>query len=188
MDALGYLKHLLDPDRLKVAGLVAVGPVTADDLSERAGLGRREVLASLAPLVRAGIVEEEDGTYRLVPEALRGLARELPQPVPPDRSVFHGMTEDEAQVLARFFRGDRLTEIPASRSKRLVILERIALEFEPGVRYPEAVVNEIVGSFHPDHAALRRYLVDEGLLDRESGEYWRSGGRVPAHDGSGDGS
>jgi hypothetical protein len=188
MDALGYLKHLLDPDRLKVVGLVAVEPRSADELSGGTGLTRRDVLECLAPLVRAGIVAEDGGTYRLVSEALRDLARELPQPAPPDRSVFHGMTEGEAQVLARFFRGERLTEIPASRSKRLVVLERIALEFEPGVRYPEAAVNEIVGSFHLDHAALRRHLVDEGFLDRDSGEYWRSGGRVAAADASAGGS
>jgi hypothetical protein len=30
--------------------------------------------------------------------------------------------------------------------------------------------------WHDDTAALRRYLVDEGLLDREAGEYWRAGG------------
>jgi hypothetical protein len=29
-----------------------------------------------------------------------------------------------------------------------------------------------------DHAALRRYLVDHGLLSRSGGEYWRSGGWV----------
>jgi len=27
-----------------------------------------------------------------------------------------------------------------------------------------------------DTAALRRYLVDEGFLDREAGDYWRAGG------------
>jgi hypothetical protein len=31
---------------------------------------------------------------------------------------------------------------------------------------------------HPDVAALRRYLVDEGLLTREAGVYWRNGGWV----------
>ena len=28
---------------------------------------------------------------------------------------------------------------------------------------------------HDDHAALRRYLVDDGLLTRENNTYWRSG-------------
>jgi hypothetical protein len=30
---------------------------------------------------------------------------------------------------------------------------------------------------HPDTAALRRYLVDDGFMEREAGEYWRAGGR-----------
>ena len=63
-------------------------------------------------------------------------------------------------------------------TKRRVVLERIALEFEPGVRYAEREVNAIVGRFATDHAALRRYLVDEGFLAREAGVYWRTGGRV----------
>ena len=54
------------------------------------------------------------------------------------------------------------------------MLERIALEFEPGRRYDEKEVNVIVGAFFTDHAALRRYLVDEGFLDRDHGEYWRA--------------
>ena len=58
------------------------------------------------------------------------------------------------------------------------MLERIALEFEPGRRYDETEVNTIVGAFFTDHASLRRYLVDEGFLDREPGDYWRAGGRV----------
>jgi hypothetical protein len=92
--------------------------------------------------------------------------------------VFYGMTADEQAVLARFFRGRRLVEVPAQRAKRLVVLERLALEFEPGVRYAEPEVNAILGEFHLDHATLRRALVDEGFLDREGGRYWRSGGRV----------
>jgi hypothetical protein len=86
--------------------------------------------------------------------------------------------EDEEAVLRAFFRNGRLAEIPAKQSKRRIVLERIAVEFEPGTRYEERTVNAIVARFHADHAAIRRYLVDEGFLDRERGEYWRSGGRV----------
>jgi hypothetical protein len=45
-------------------------------------------------------------------------------------------------------------------------------------RYPEADVNTILASYHPDTAALRRYLVNEKLLSRADGIYWRSGGWV----------
>jgi hypothetical protein len=47
------------------------------------------------------------------------------------------------------------------------------------VRYPEHRVSQFLGAIYPDYAALRRYLVDEELLSRAGGEYWRSGGTVP---------
>jgi len=59
-----------------------------------------------------------------------------------------------------------------------VVLEHLVRVFEPGVRYPEREVNALLAVWHPDVAALRRYLVDEGLLTREAGVYWRSGGWV----------
>ena len=58
------------------------------------------------------------------------------------------------------------------------MLNRIALEFAVGKRYSEPEVNEIVARFDNDYAALRRYLVDEELLSRDHGEYWRTGGAV----------
>ena len=83
-----------------------------------------------------------------------------------------------ATVLKTFFRAGRLTEIPTKEAKRRIVLERIALEFEPGRRYTEQEVNVLVGAFFNDYASLRRYLVDEGFLDRDHGVYWRAGGRV----------
>ena len=86
--------------------------------------------------------------------------------------------EEEEAVLRAYFRGGRLVEIPAKHAKRLVVLERLALEFEPGVRYAEREVNQVLRRFHDDYASLRRYLVDEDLLSRQRGLYWRSGGPV----------
>jgi len=77
-----------------------------------------------------------------------------------------------------FVRDGRLRSIPAARAKRLVILEVLAQELEPGRHYTEREVDAVLHAFHADHAALRRYLVEEGFLDRAGGEYWRAGGRV----------
>jgi len=178
VDALDFLKHLLDPDRLAVVGLVAAGPRTAAELASAADVRERDVLATLAPLLQAGVVERDGDRYALVRASLRELARDLPAPAPPSGRVLFGMTEDERAVLARFFRGDRLVEIPASHSKRRVVLERIALDFEPGRHYSEPEVSAVLTGYHPDYAALRRYLVDERFLDRAEGRYWRAGGRV----------
>lgn len=46
------------------------------------------------------------------------------------------------------------------------------------LRYAERDVDAVLRAWHDDHAALRRYLVDEGLLGREANVYWRTGGSV----------
>jgi hypothetical protein len=83
----------------------------------------------------------------------------------------------DERVLANFLGHDgRLKTIPSKLSKLLVVLDHLAQEFEPGQTYPEAQVDEVLRRFHPDHAALRRYLVENSFLTRENNVYWRSGG------------
>jgi hypothetical protein len=80
------------------------------------------------------------------------------------------------KVLRSYLVGGRLPVIPRPGTKRRLLLGYLATAFEPGIRYTEPEVNATVRVWHPDVAALRRYLVDEGLLARENGVYWRSGG------------
>jgi len=81
--------------------------------------------------------------------------------------------------LRPYVRDGRITALPAKRAIRLLLLDEVAQSFEPGRRYDEAVVNEILKALYDDHAALRRYLVDEELMSRTpDGTYWRSGGTV----------
>jgi hypothetical protein len=54
----------------------------------------------------------------------------------------------------------------------------VARLFEIGVHYAEQDVNATLRTVFDDYVTLRRYLVDEGFLDRADGEYWRSGGTV----------
>jgi hypothetical protein len=82
-----------------------------------------------------------------------------------------------------FLRDGRIETIPAKHSRRRVLLDQIAQAFEPGVRYPERDVSLFLSGLHPDYAALRRYLVDEELLTRADGEYWRIGGTVRTSSG-----
>jgi hypothetical protein len=84
---------------------------------------------------------------------------------------------NDEKVLRAFFKDDgSLHTIPSKHAKLLVVLDRLSQEFEPGQRYEEAEVNLVLQQVHPDYAALRRYLVENGFLTRESGVYWRSGG------------
>ena len=82
---------------------------------------------------------------------------------------------DREKVIAAFVRDGHLTRIPSKRWKRVVVLDVIVQDFEPGIRYSEAQVNATLNRWHRDTAALRRYLVDEDYLDRDD-----DGGRVLA--------
>lgn len=84
------------------------------------------------------------------------------------------MTPAEEKILDTFVRDGRLVRMPARQGKKLVILRWLVERFEPGVQYPERQVNEILAQVDPDYAALRRYLVDAGLMQREQGIYWRT--------------
>jgi hypothetical protein len=83
---------------------------------------------------------------------------------------------DREKVLATFLRDGRLQQIPRAQAKRRIVLDFLAGHFEPGTRYDEREVNDILRAFHPDTAALRRYLVDDEFLERREGVYWRAGG------------
>jgi hypothetical protein len=84
----------------------------------------------------------------------------------------------EERVLRSFVRHGRLVSIPAQGAKRQVIL-RYLLDacFSEDRVYTELEVNRLLGAYHPDVAALRRYLVDAGLMTRSGGEYRRAGAR-----------
>jgi hypothetical protein len=175
---------LLDVDHLAVAGALATRPMTTDELVEATGRRRRDVLTCVGDLRNVGLVTAgADGSYRLDEVALRGVARQHSEAeLPMDPTIGFGMTDDERQVLERYFSGRTLVEFPGQRAKQLVVLQRIALEFDLGRRYTELEVNDLLFPFSKDWSTLRRHLVDEGFLDREpiggGNEYWRSGGRV----------
>lgn len=82
----------------------------------------------------------------------------------------------QARVLENFVDAEhRLVTIPAQRKKRLAILRWLVEDFQLGRQYSEAEVNRIVSRRHPDFATLRRYLVDEELMQRNRSIYWRTG-------------
>lgn len=97
-----------------------------------------------------------------------------------DGSGLEHLPDEQRRVLRPFVRDGRIVAMPARHGKRLAMLDWLAQDFEPGRTYTEAMVNLILGQRHADTASLRRYLVDEGFLSREAGQYWRSGGSTPA--------
>lgn len=78
------------------------------------------------------------------------------------------------EKINQFFNPDgTLISIPAKLSKRLPVLIRIAAEFSEGTKYAEKEVNEIISRFHEDTAAIRRYMIENQIMDRDTtSTYW----------------
>ena len=175
---LQFFSALSDESRLAIAGTLALRLVTIDELVATTGLRRQEVVRHLGMLASVGIVETVPGEstrWRLAVQQLRDQRRSLltrksapPSDVPTDAS------DEERRVLATFFDGERLKEIPVGREKKLIVLRWLATRFDAGKRYEEREVNAIIKRHHADSATLRREMIDHGLMQRESGVYWRN--------------
>jgi len=175
-DALDALAVLADEERIRVVAALVLGSDTTDEVSEATGLAKRRALEALTKLEAAGLVTRVDAHWRFDVGRLREIAREArPREAPDDVG---DVDRETASVLRTFLRGGRLTQIPMQHSKRLIVLDHICRVFEIGTRYSEREVNTYLRAFHPDTAALRRYLVDDGFLTRDSNVYWRTGGSV----------
>jgi hypothetical protein len=184
-DPVGFARLAADRTRLAVLGQLALGSRTAAQIGDAVGVAERDARRMLGRLCAAGLARQSAGSYTLDDAALRRLAAGLTVTPPPDRALLAGVDEADATVAARYLRGSRLVEIPPSGARRSAVLRVIIDEFLPGRYYAESEVREVLQRFHPDDAALRRYLVEEGLLHREpsSRTYWRGGGPPPGGSG-----
>ena len=171
---------LADEERLRVFAALALGARSLTEVAERARVEPRLAVRALKRLEKGGVVARSGSPSSSDWELRRDVIDEQARRTATPRPAFddEGLSPEQASVLRKFLRDGRLATIPAARSKRLVVLDHIAKVFDIGVRYSEREVDALLHVFHPDHAALRRYLVDEGFLSREAGVYWRSGGSV----------
>ena len=80
------------------------------------------------------------------------------------------------EQIDQFFNPDgTMISIPAKSAKRIAVLLRIAQELSPTTRYPEKDLNAIIATFHHDTAAIRRYMIEYGTLERDAERvYWVS--------------
>ena len=178
LDAGELVGLLADDDRRKVAAALVLGASTTSEIMHATQLEGRRVVRALNRLVSGGLVIDGPDDGHVLLEAAFQLAARAAAAARPTRDEHVDAPAEEAKVLRAFVRGGRLTSIPSAWGKRRIVLDWVAQRFEPGRRYTEASVNLSLAEVHPDTAALRRYLVDDGFLSRDHGEYWRTGGRV----------
>jgi len=159
---------LAEPSRLRTYSAVVLGATTPDQVAGTTGLPNATVGKALQKLIKAGIITASPALAAdesVFKEAVRGQQTER-TPLDPD--------PERDAVLKAFIRDGRLTHFPTYPEKLRVVLEYLATTFEPDRDYPETEVNALLNQWHPDHAALRRELVDARLLVRTNSIYRRA--------------
>jgi len=173
---LEFLKAFSNAERLEIAGALANHSHTLDELATKLSIHPKEVLHHVDLLLKLGLVTLQDNIYWLDASALEALSRQIlanqrPVSKPED---FEGDAYVR-KILSDYMNTDGTLKALPTQNKKLMVILRYAMKFfEPGKRYPEKQVNEILVRFHEDTASLRRYMVDHGLFKREKGIYWLS--------------
>lgn len=181
-ELLQFFKALADANRLKIVGLLAREPHTVEQLAEMLDLHSSTVSHHLARLAHAGLVsaraEGYYSVYQLETKHLEAMAQHLLA-----QETLSAVADDvdidayDRKVVNTYITSNgRLKDFPVQQKKLEAILRYVVRVFEPGVRYSEKQVNEMLSRFNEDTARLRRNLVDFHLMQRQGGggEYWRA--------------
>ncbi|WP_067186265.1 DUF2087 domain-containing protein [Microtetraspora niveoalba] len=172
---------LAQPSRMRVLAAIALGAATPAAVAEAAGVPAKEAARAVRRFQEHGLVvaggQGLDVDYALLRDLSRRTAAESAAPG----------GEGGESGLWPFVQGDRLIKLPARQSRRRAVLEHVvARSFDPEAEYDERAVNERLRAWceggEADHAAVRRYLVDMGILARGNGVY-RIKGETPPEPG-----
>jgi len=177
-ELLRFFKVLANESRLRLLGILAAKECSVEELATLLNLKAPTVSHHLAKLKALKLVsmQAEGNThlYRLDAEGLQAINKDY-FTREHMASLVTNLADNawEDKVLNSFFVDGRLTHIPASRKKRLVVLQWLVNQFDFETRYPEQAVNELLQRYHPDSATIRREFIGYQLMAREKGVYWR---------------
>ncbi len=180
-ELLEFFKALADQNRLRIVGLLAKEPMTGEQVAALLGVSTSTASHHLSYLVHAGLVSAEpEGyytRYTLRLDAIHALAGKLlSRDELPKLAADVNMDAYDQKVLQNFLDAEgRIKQFPAQRKKFEVLVRHVLKAFEPGARYTEKEVNEVLSRYNDDTAYLRRSLIEMKLMAREpnGSAYWR---------------
>ncbi|MFJ9844311.1 DUF2087 domain-containing protein [Kitasatospora sp. NPDC101155] len=171
---------LADPALRRVFSALALGASTSSEILSLSGLAAPQAAKAIGQLVRSGLLVQGRGSLALDDDALAAAAETA------TRRVAEEMAADQPDPQLRgHIRGGVLVNVPEQDDARLAVLGHVAEStFAAGDDYDERTVTDRLQPWCEggvlDAVSLRRALVDDGLLARESNRY-----RLAAPAGSG---
>ena len=175
---LQFFKVLGNESRLKILGLLANEERSVGELADLLEVKEPTVSHHLALMKELGLVnvraEGNTRIYWLDNKFLETMSKDIFSQDKLATLVDDGAADAwERKELQTFVKDGRIAAIPSRYKKRQVILDWLVEKFERDVQYTEAELSEMLKQYHPDYAALRRYFIETGLMNRDKGIYWR---------------
>ena len=172
-EKLELLKLLADETRLKILNILMKEDSYVEKIACDIGLTPATVCYHLKKMESAGIVNCSRSQFYIIYSLNREIFDKPLYELIKDNSSALGADERyNREVISRFFKYGRLTHLPTQRKKREIVLKEIAKSFEPGRKYDEPEVNDIIHRFHEDHCTVRREMIAFGIMAREKECYW----------------
>lgn len=177
-EAIALFKCLSDKSRLQILKSLAMEDMYVERLAERLGISASTVSFHLKKLTDAGAVTSYKSQYYTMYSLKKDIFETSILDILQARSDEADLQAQRdqkyrQQVIDTFFEYGKLKAIPAQRKKERIVLEVIVQAFEYDRKYTEREVNIIIADFHDDFCAIRRDMISEKLLARDSGLYWR---------------
>ena len=178
-EAISLFKCLSDKSRLQILKSLAIEDMYVERLAERLGISAPTVSFHLKKLADAGAVTSYKNQYYMMYSLNRkgfevSILKILEEESDEAEIQAKRDAEYRKKVINAFFEYGKLKAIPSQRKKERIVLEVIADAFEYDRIYSEREVNIIIADFHDDFCTIRRDMVAENLLDRDSKGYWRT--------------
>lgn len=183
---VAYHKALADPTRIRMLILLSEGELNGQALAQRLSVTPATITHHATKLRAASLIRErrdkntiyfslDDYFIRTSGSATADLIYRRGaegNSTESDPATAEQQEKTRASVLKSFMKTDgRLKSIPVQLKKKLIVLEEIVKQLEPGRKYEEKEINEFIKTFHEDFATLRREFIMHQYMFREDGIY-----------------
>ena len=170
---LELLKALADQNRLAIAAMLYREDCYVELLASRLNLTSATTCHHLKKMEEAGLVTcRRTQFYQMYSLNRKALSLTLEAFLLPDPDTRDADRKYRDEIIGNFFRGGRLTTIPAQRKKREVIFDHILRELQPDTPYTEQQINEVILTCHEDYCTIRREMIACGKLRRDRDTYF----------------
>jgi predicted transcriptional regulator len=176
MDNINIIKALADESRLQILNSLQEKAQYVEELAERLNLTPSTISFHLKKLEDAGLVRKVKSQYYAIyhinEKVLDIKIKDLigfKNGVQAEQEI--RMQKYREKVINTFMENGRIIKLPAQYKKKLILIEKFTDLFEPGKTYTELEVNEIIKKIYDDYCDIRRYLIEEKIMQRKNGQY-----------------